>query len=135
MKRALAIACACWFLAAMAAAQSPPTAPHRGGNPEAAKVTNPAMASPDSVSAGRRVYARSCANCHGLSGKGDGPGAASGGQPADLTDATWDYGGTDGEMFGVIHDGTSADMGGYAGRLSDADIWNLVNYIRTLAVK
>ena len=29
----------------------------------------------------------------------------------------------DGEIFSAIHDGTSADMDGYAGRLSDTDIW------------
>ena len=66
-------------------------------------------------------------------GKGDGSGGAAGAPPADLTDATWDYGSTDGEIFGVIHDGTSNDMGSYAERLKDADIWNIVNYIRTLA--
>ena len=46
----------------------------------------------------------------------------------DLTDGQWDYGGSDGEIFAVIHDGVSADMDGYAARLSDADIWNVVNY-------
>jgi mono/diheme cytochrome c family protein len=30
-------------------------------------------------------------------------------------------------------DGTSADMDGYAARLSDAEIWNVVNYLRTLS--
>ena len=52
---------------------------------------------------------------------------------SDLTDATWEYGSSDGEIFGVVHDGVSADMEGYAARMSDADIWNVVNYIRTLA--
>jgi hypothetical protein len=35
----------------------------------------------------------------------------------------------------VIHDGTSNDMGSYAERLKDSDIWNIVNYIRSLAKK
>ena len=121
--------------AASLAAGQVSTAPRRGGNPEAAKIANPVSAAPDSVGAGRRVYARLCANCHGPSGKGDGSGAAGGAAPADLTDATWDYGSSDGEIFTVIRDGTSADMGSYAERLSQQDIWNVVNYVRTLSTK
>jgi mono/diheme cytochrome c family protein len=112
-----------------------PTAPRRGGNPEAVKIANPVQATPDSVAAGRRAYARLCANCHGPSGKGDGSGAAGGAMPADLTDAKWDYGSSDGEIFTVIRDGTSADMGSYAERMSQQDMWNVVNYIRTLSGK
>jgi mono/diheme cytochrome c family protein len=117
------------------AAQSSATVPRRGGNPEAAKVQNPVASTPDSMAGGRRTYTRWCANCHGPSAKGDGGGAAAGTQPPDLTDALWDYGATDGEIFGVIHDGTSADMGSYADRVSDTDIWNIVNFLRSLAAK
>jgi mono/diheme cytochrome c family protein len=114
------------------AAQSQ-TAPKRGGNPEAAKRTNPVGATPESIAAGKRAYTQLCANCHGATGKGDGNGAGAGSQPADLTDAAWDYGSSDGEIFSVIHDGTSMDMGPYGERLKETDIWNVVNYIRTLA--
>jgi mono/diheme cytochrome c family protein len=68
-------------------------------------------------------------------GKGDGSGAAAGAQPPDLTDAMWDYGSSDGEVFAVIHDGTSADMGAYGERMKETDIWNVVNYVRTLAAR
>ena len=112
-----------------------PTAPRKGGNPEAAKRTNPVQPTPESISAGRRAYTQLCANCHGPSGKGDGSGAGAGSQPADLTDAMWDYGSSDGEIFSVIHDGTSNDMGPYGERLKETDIWNVINYIRTLAKK
>jgi mono/diheme cytochrome c family protein len=108
-----------------------PTAPRKGGNPEAAKVKNPVEASAESKAAGRRVYQRMCTRCHGAQGKGDG--GAAGPVPADLSDAQWDFGGSDGEIFASIHDGTSADMEGYANRLSDTDIWNVVNYLRTFA--
>ena len=37
------------------------------------------------------------------------------------------------EIFSVIHDGVSADMDGYGARLSDTDIWNVVNYVRSVA--
>ena len=107
-------------------------APHRGGNPLAAKVANPVAATAESIASGRRTYRRTCALCHGPEGKGDGGGAGGGGVPADLTAAKWRYGGTDGELFAVIHDGTSADMQGYAEQLAETDIWNLINYIRTL---
>ena len=106
----------------------------KGGNPDAAKLANPVQASTESVSAGKRSYQRLCGRCHGPEGKGDGT-AATGAQPPDLTDARWDYGGSDGEIFAAIHDGTSAEMDGYTARLSDAEIWNVVNYIRTLAAK
>ncbi len=93
---------------------------------------NPVAATPESIAAGKRAYTQLCANCHGPAGKGDGPGGSAGSQPADLTDTTWDYGSSDGEVFAVIHDGTSMDMGPYAERLQETDIWNVINYIRTL---
>ena len=117
---------------ALGAADQSTTAPRRGGNPEAAKVKNPVPYTPESVSAGKRTYARLCVNCHGQTGKGDGGGAGGGGRPADLTGSSFEYGSSDGEIFSVIHDGVSADMQGYADRLSDTDIWNLVNFIRSI---
>src|SRR5262245_56921615 len=125
--------CGVWLLTiALGVASQSPTAPRRGGNPEAAKIKNPVASTPESIAAGRQLFARLCARCHGPLGKGDGGGAGAGGQPADLTDATWDFGSTDGEIFSVIHDGTSADMEGYSERISDTDIWRLVNYIRSI---
>jgi cbb3-type cytochrome c oxidase subunit III len=117
---------------ASAGAQGSATAPRRGGNPEAAKIQNPVPSTPESVAAGKRVYGQLCANCHGSSGKGDGSGAGAGVQPPDLTDAVWDYGSSDGEIFSVIHDGTSQDMGSYSARLKDIEIWNVVNFVKTL---
>jgi len=117
----------------IAALLQSPAAPKKGGNPEAAKIKNPVAASADSTAAGKRVYTRMCSRCHGAEGKGDGTAATA--PVPDLTDAKWDYGASDGEMFAVIHDGVSADMDGYAGRLSDTDIWNVVNYVRSVAAK
>lgn len=108
------------------------TTPRFGGNPEAAKIVNPVAPTPASIAAGRRSFQRLCVRCHGPEGKGDGGGAGAGGQPADLTDAAWDFGGSDGEIFTVLRDGTSADMESFAERLNEAELWNLVNFIRTL---
>ena len=122
----------CLFVVVVALLQSP-IAPKKGGNPEAAKISNPIAASAESIAAGKRVYARMCGRCHGAEGKGDGT-AASAAVP-DLTDAQWDYGSSDGEIFAVVHDGVSTDMDGYAARLSDTDIWHVVNFVRSVAAK
>lgn len=135
MGRVFVIAAAMYASAvAGAAVQNSPTAPRKGGNPEAAKITNPVPSTPESIGQGRRTYQRLCSRCHGPEGQGDGA-AAGAIQPSDLTDDRWDYGSTDGEIFSVIHDGTSIDMEGYAERISDTDIWNVINYLRTLGPK
>ncbi len=109
-----------------------PTTPKRGGNPVAAKVNNPVAATEASVGSGRRTYRLICSRCHGPEGKGDGGGAGAGGQPANFTDEVWEFGSSDGEIFAAIAEGTSADMESYAERMAATDMWNLVNYLRTL---
>ena len=113
-----------WLLAALQAAP----APKKGGNPDAAKIKNPVAVTPESLSAGKRVYQRLCIRCHGSEGKGDGE-AAVGEQPSDLT-GKLQFGSTDGEMFSVIRRGTSKDMESYAERISETDTWNVINYVR-----
>jgi hypothetical protein len=56
-------------------------------------------------------------------------------EPADLTDAKWDRGGTDGEIFAVIMAGAGPkfQMKGYKGKIPDQDVWHIVNYLRSLA--
>lgn len=108
------------------------TSPRKGGNPAAAALTSATPDTPDNRAVGRRAYQRLCARCHGAEGKGDGGGAGAGGQPADFTDDTWVFGGSAGEVYTVIRDGTSADMDSYAERISDTEIWNLTHYIRSL---
>jgi mono/diheme cytochrome c family protein len=107
-------------------------AQRRGGNPQAALIENPVAATPESLAAGKRTYTRLCESCHGPSGHGDGTEAGAD-QPSDLGDGVWDFGSSDGEIFTVIRDGVSGkDMRPFAERLSDADIWNVVNFLRTL---
>ena len=129
----LLLAVLIWSASVIVAQQTTTTAPRRGGNPEAANLKNPIAATPESLAAGKRFYTQFCANCHGPVGKGDGA-TAGADQPSDLTDGVWDYGASDGEIFTVIHDGLPGkDMGGYAGRISDNDIWSVVNFVRTLS--
>src|SRR6476620_3066451 len=58
---------------------------------DARKLKNPLPKDAESVEAGRKLYQRHCAGCHGPGGKGDGGLALSGGTPSDLTDDTWDH--------------------------------------------
>jgi len=104
-------------------------------NPEAQKIKNPEPQNAESIEAGKKVYQRYCAACHGPSGKGDGGLALSGGEPSDLTDDAWDYGSTDGEIFVVIRDGVTADMLAYKEKLTEKQIWQVVNYIRSIGPK
>jgi mono/diheme cytochrome c family protein len=107
-------------------------------------MKNPVPSTPKSIAAGKNVYDKYCASCHGATGHGDGEKAAtlaSAGQPktSDLTDDKWDHGSTDGEIFVNIRDGVGVTgaMKGLNGKpgVSDEDMWNMVNYIRTLGPK
>src|SRR5262249_6384683 len=122
----------CGLCAALGADQA--SAVRKGGNPEAAKIKNPVPSTPESLAAGKRSYTRLCGQGHGPEGAGDGTGATGPVAPSDLTGAKWEYGSSDGEIFAVIHDGVpkSADMEGYAPRMSDTEIWNVVNYVKSL---
>ena len=103
-------------------------------HPEAAKVKNPVPADATSVAAGKALYAKNCASCHGDAGKGDGRmGEELNPKPPDLTDADWKHGSTDGEIFKVIHDGSpKTGMKAFGRKLSEHEIWDVINYIRSI---
>ena len=105
------------------------------GNPEAAKVKNPVASTPESIAAGKAVFAK-CAPCHGANGQG-GPGNDLIPAAPSLVDEMWDHGSTDGEIFANIKDGVAPDfnMVPWKGKLTDDDIWNVVNYLRSIAKK
>ena len=96
-------------------------------------LTNPVEATSASVARGRQRYVFSCRQCHGNTGLGDGDMSHAGGVPSDFTDAVWQHGASDGEIFLVIRDGLTADMQAYDGQIPEEDIWHLVNYIKSLA--
>lgn len=95
---------------------------------------NPIPSSETSIRAGRAVYAKICRACHGLQGKGDGPTAPPGSKPANLTDSEWKYGSSDAEIFKTIKEGVKPFdvMEPWGKKISDTDIWNTINYVRTL---
>jgi mono/diheme cytochrome c family protein len=95
---------------------------------------NPVPANDSSLALGQKIYLQRCAGCHGKTGKGDGPDAADLGiHPAKLSDPAV-QGQTDGELFWKITVGKKP-MPNYRTRLSPADRWNVINYLRTLARK
>ena len=119
---------------ALAAGHTTIAAQRRGGDSNLAAVKNPVEASPESITAGRQLYLKNCRHCHGTKGLGDGPLAPTDVRPANLTDEKWDHGSTDGEIFAVIANGAGPDsqMKGAKPTLTDTQIWNIVNFIRSL---
>ena len=113
------------------AAQSP------GGSAAAKKLKNPVKSTPASITAGKALFTKHCVSCHGAEGKGDGKFAPKNSPPADLSDAEWKRGSTDGEIFTVVREGAAPElvMRGFKGRMTDDEIWNVVNYVRSLAKK
>ena len=78
------------FTVAGVAAQNP------GGSPEGKALKNPVAATATSVTTGQQLFQKNCQFCHGPKGLGDGPLAPKDVKPANLTDATWVRGSTDG---------------------------------------
>ena len=106
------------------------------GNPDAAKIQNPVPSAPASIAAGKQAFVRYCANCHGLNAEG-GPGNDLTPPAPDLTGKTFKHGSSDGEIFSTIKNGVAPDfnMGAFGDQLKDEEVWNVVNYLRSLAKK
>jgi mono/diheme cytochrome c family protein len=106
------------------------------GNDAAAAVKNPVAPTAESVAAGQGTYRKSCAPCHGINAEG---GSGNDLIPAspDLTDEMWDHGSTDGAIFNSIKNGVPPDfnMTPWKDQLKDDEIWNVVNYLRSIAKK
>ena len=105
-----------------------------GGNPKAAAVKNPVATTPNSINKGRQAFMKACRHCHGPKGLGDGPLAPKNPSPANLTDAEWKYGSTDGEIFAIISSGVGGDseMKGVRSEMTATDMWNIVNFLRSI---
>lgn len=98
----------------------------------------------DSIKRGEALFGRDCAACHGAAGKGDGPaGKKLPGLtamhpemkpgPADLSDAETMLGASDVLLQGkVLRGGMGTGMPEWRSLYSDADLWDVVHYLRTL---
>jgi mono/diheme cytochrome c family protein len=99
-----------------------------------------ASADPGDVKAGRELYVRYCATCHGDAGRGDGASVASfATKPADLTDGRLMNALPDEVLYNVIMhggpaEGLSPGMPPLSGYLGEAETRQVIQYIRTIAV-
>ncbi len=97
-----------------------------------AKMPNPVKASKESISAGKSLWNLHCSSCHGKTGLGDGSKAAQlKTQPEDMTKGAAQSQ-SDGSLAYKIAEGRG-DMPSFKKKIPDQDdIWNLVNFIRSL---
>lgn len=98
---------------------------------KAAREPNPVKSTPESIAEGKKIYGYECASCHGASGDGKTI-AGKELKVSDLTDPDLLKDRSDGELFYIIKNG-GASMPREAGRVQPEQLWDLVNYVRTLA--
>jgi mono/diheme cytochrome c family protein len=106
-------------------------------HPQAATIQNPVPPTAASIAAGRTLYRKQCARCHGDTGQGDGAmGDELNPRPSNLTETDWKHGSTDGEIFAVIRDGVkSTGMRPFGRKMTIHQLWDVVNYVRSLRPK
>ncbi len=93
-------------------------------------MKNPVAKGEASNKAGKTLFDKNCASCHGKMGLGDGVKArALKTFPGDFSKADFQDQ-TDGDHFFKTKTGRG-EMPKYEGKLADNDIWNIVNYMRT----
>jgi mono/diheme cytochrome c family protein len=94
-------------------------------------MKNPVAQSDASTKAGLAVFTKNCASCHGKTGLGDGVKARTLKDfPGNFSKADFQSL-ADGDIFYRTKTGRG-EMPKYDGKLADDDIWNVVNYLRTL---
>ena len=103
--------------------------------PESAKkMKNPVATDAESIAAGKSLYTTACKSCHGVKGKGDGPKAVTlDKEPGDFSSEKFQSE-TDGEIYWKTTEGKDP-MPSFKSKLTEEKRWQVVNYIRTLAVK
>lgn len=85
---------------------------------------------------GQKSYETYCVACHGANGKADGPAAiAMNPRPRDFTDKAWQGKVDDAHIHKVIKEGgpavgLSPTMAPWGGAINDAEIDNVVKYVR-----
>lgn len=93
-------------------------------------MKNPVKSDEASINAGKVLYNKNCASCHGKAGLGDGP-KARGLEtfPGDFSKAEYQNQ-TDADQFYKTKFGRG-EMPKYDGKIEDEGIWQIVNYMRT----
>jgi hypothetical protein len=100
---------------------------------DAKNLKNPLQPSESNFAAARLLYRDKCSDCHGDTGKGDGPQAIMHDTaPANLTDAKLMSRFTDGEIFYQISEGREP-MPAFKKRLTPDQRWQVVLFIRSFS--
>lgn len=101
----------------------------------AKSLKNPVPSTSDSVARGEATFQKHCAFCHGPDARGGATVLKGGVRPPSLVDNQWTHGSSDGEIYAVIHDGggTGSLMKSFKEKVTDREIWDIVNYLRGLA--
>jgi len=96
------------------------------------KMKNPVAADAASLKAGKVLYEKHCQSCHGKTGKGDGTKAATlDTEPGDFSTKEFKAE-VDGALFYKTQTGRK-DMPSFKTKIPDEeDIWNIVNYVKSL---
>lgn len=95
-------------------------------------VLNPIPRSAQSIQRGRQLFSQYCVACHGAEGRGDGPAAASlPERPEDLQTIAPPPYFPDGVVAYRIANGVNT-MPPWKGVLRSEEIWDLLNFIRSL---
>ena len=118
------------------AAQETKTAPKTALSPvpvKAAREPNPVKSTPESIAEGKKIYGFDCTQCHGASGDGK-TDVSKDLKVPDLTDHALLKARTDGELFYILKNG-HGDMPPEGNRVKTEQLWDLVNYVRSLARK
>lgn len=138
MKRVMFLLAAALALGGMLPAQQggqPPPAPEFKIPPEAVKRENPVKPTDSSVAQGKSLFRTQCAMCHGATGDGKGDLAVSMElKMKDYRNAAALKDMTDGELFYILEKGKGS-MPGEEGRMKPNQMWNMINFIRSLAKK
>jgi len=100
---------------------------------DAVHQVNPVKVTPESIAQGKKWYGYDCAMCHGTAGDGKGEVAADmKAKVSDFTDPATLKARTDGELFYIIKVG-KGEMPPEGPRVKTDELWDLVNYVRSLA--
>jgi len=114
-------------------AQGQKGSPYASVPADEAGKANPIKSTPESLAKGKKWWNIDCSMCHGDNGDGKGDVAQDSKlQIVNLTDPATVKDHTDGEIYWVIKNGHQ-DMPPVGPRVKSEEIWDLVNYVRSLS--
>lgn len=98
--------------------------------PQSAPSANPVPYAPASVARGKTFFLQNCQSCHDEDGRARSAAVAI---AADLTNPDrWKFGRSDAQVFNTIKNGAAEAMPPFGTDLKDEQIWDVVNFIRSI---